>query len=135
MARTAVALRFFRRGAARDGGDVTRRWLGPLLAGAITLTAVGAPALPAAASKGGEGAANYYLALGTSLSVGFQPDRGPSKQGFVDDLWRSMREKIKALKLHNVGCPGETSQSMITGKQSSCRYAAGSQLDAALSFL
>ena len=46
-----------------------------------------------------------------------------------------MQQQIPELTLRNVGCPGETTRSMITGKHSLCHYAAGSQLDAAVAFL
>jgi len=89
--------------------------------------------IPAAHARGGDTVT--YLALGTSLAVGFQPGPGETAKGYVDDLWRSMGEQIPGLALRNVGCPGETSRSMITGKHSLCHYAAGSQLDAAVAFL
>ncbi|MGZ8630782.1 MAG: SGNH/GDSL hydrolase family protein [Actinomycetota bacterium] len=89
--------------------------------------------IPAAQAGGGETVS--YLALGTSLAVGYQPGRGETTKGYVDDLLRRVQEQIPALSLRNVGCPGETSRSMITGKHSLCDYAAGSQLDAAVSFL
>jgi hypothetical protein len=88
-----------------------------------------------AAHAGNGGTASYYLALGTSLAVGYQPGKGETPRGYVDDLWRSIRQQIPTLTLRNVGCPGETTPSMITGKHSLCHYAAGSQLDAAVSFL
>ncbi len=81
-----------------------------------------------------DGGADYYLALGDSGAVGFQPN-GVTGKGYVDDLWRNMRRQIPGLKLRNVACVGETSGSLITGKKSECHYAAGSQLDAAVSFL
>ena len=86
------------------------------------------------ARAGGRGTFSY-LALGTSLAVGFQPGPGRTSKGYVDDLWRSMQQQIPGLRLRNVGCPGETSRSMITGTHSLCHYAAGSQLDAAVAFL
>ena len=85
--------------------------------------------------SGGGGGSVYYLALGTSLAVGFQPGRGETPNGYVDDLWRRMGQQIPSLGLRNVGCPGDTSRKMITGKHSLCDYAAGSQLDAAVAFL
>ena len=92
------------------------------------------PTAPAARAGVGESA--WYLALGTSLSVGYQPGRGETSNGYVDVLSRSIRkQQIPELALHNVGCIGETSLSMITGKNSLCHYAAGSQLDEAVSFL
>ena len=77
----------------------------------------------------------FYLALGTSLAVGFQPNRGETSKGYVDVLWRRMAEQIPGLALQNVGCAGETSSSMIHGTHPHCQYAEGSQLDAAVAFL
>jgi lysophospholipase L1-like esterase len=96
----------------------------------VSLLQVGIPA--ARASGGGT---DTYLALGTSLAVGFQPGKGETSKGYVDDLFRSIQQQIPALSLRNVGCPGETSRSMITGRHSLCQYSAGSQLDAAVAFL
>lgn len=79
-------------------------------------------------------AGSSYLALGDSMAAGYQPGRGETT-GYVGRVWRSMRQEIPELSLRNLGCPGETSRSMITGKHSPCDHAAGSQLDAAVSFL
>jgi lysophospholipase L1-like esterase len=87
------------------------------------------------ASRAGGGGTVAYLALGDSLAVGFQPGRGETTKGYVDDLWRRVQQQIPELSLRNIGCPGETSRSLITGKHSPCHYAAGSQLDAAVAFL
>jgi lysophospholipase L1-like esterase len=88
--------------------------------------------IPAARAGGGE---TFYLALGTSLAVGFQPNRGETPKGYVDVLWRSLAEQIPGLSLRNVGCSGETSSSMIRGTHPHCQYPEGSQLDAAVAFL
>jgi lysophospholipase L1-like esterase len=89
-----------------------------------------------ATARAGYGGTQYYVALGDSLSVGYQPGRGETSHGYVDVLARRIRkEDIPDLVLRNVGCPGETSRSLITGKHSPCSYAAGSQLDAAVAFL
>jgi lysophospholipase L1-like esterase len=95
----------------------------------VSMLQAGTPA------RAGAGDAVTYLALGTSLAVGVQPGRGETPKGYVDDLFRSMQEQIPGLTLRNVGCPGETSRSMITGTHSLCHYAAGSQLNAAVAFL
>ncbi len=88
------------------------------------------------AAQAGADESTWYLALGTSISVGYQPGRGETPNGYVDVLWRSLRkEQIPELALQNVGCSGETSRSMITGKNSLCNYPAGSQLDEAVAFL
>ena len=79
----------------------------------------------------------YAVALGDSLSVGFQPSRnGPTTQGYASELARLVSDRaIPGLALRNFGCPGETTVSMIAGERSACGYAAGSQLAAAESFL
>jgi lysophospholipase L1-like esterase len=100
---------------------------------AATLIAMLQSGVPAARA-GGRGTVSY-LALGTSLAVGFQPGMGETDKGYVDVLWRRIEEQIPGLTLRNLGCPGETSRSMITGKHSLCHYVAGSQLDAAVAFL
>jgi lysophospholipase L1-like esterase len=87
------------------------------------------------AARAGGGGTAYYLALGDSLAAGYQPGRPGIHKGYVDDLWRSARQQIPGLGLRNVGCRGETSRSMITGVHTACRYATGSQLDAAVAFL
>jgi lysophospholipase L1-like esterase len=86
------------------------------------------------AQAGGVGP-SYYLALGTSIGIGFQPGQGATQHGYVDDLFGRMQQQIPGLVLHNVSCRGETSWSMITGMHSACHHAAGSQLDAAVAFL
>jgi lysophospholipase L1-like esterase len=78
----------------------------------------------------------YYLALGDSLSVGFQPNRGPTVHGYTDVLARRVRTSaIADLELENVGCPGETSRSLLSGERSPCTHPAGSQLQTAVDFL
>ncbi|MFL6288043.1 MAG: SGNH/GDSL hydrolase family protein [Actinomycetes bacterium] len=98
---------------------------------AAAQTTVASPAQQAAGSNDKV----WYLALGDSLSVGFQPNKGETDKGYVDNLSRRVREHVPSLALRNVGCAGETSRSLITGAHSPCRYVAGSQLDAALAFL
>ena len=84
----------------------------------------------------------YHLSLGTSLSVGVQPNSNgillPTNDGYADQLYDSIRPDFEAageleLELNKLGCPGETLDSMING--GTCLYFAGSQLDAAVDFL
>ncbi|MEO8425073.1 MAG: SGNH/GDSL hydrolase family protein [Actinomycetota bacterium] len=77
----------------------------------------------------------FYVSLGDSLAVGYQPGPGGNGEGYVDDLWRSVRETIPTLQMQKFSCVGETSRSMITGNRSNCTYDEGSQLDAAVAFL
>ena len=106
-----------------------------LVVSLVSGAATSAAAAPGTGYGSGGAAALTYLALGDSLSVGFQPGMGRTKQGYVDVLWRSMRQQIPPLGLRNVGCPGETTYSVISGKRSPCDYKAGSQLNAADAFL
>ena len=96
----------------------------------VSTLQVGMPA----AHAGSKATATYYLALGDSVAAGFQPNTGLTT-GYVGRVWRHFRTEIPGLGLRNLACPGETTASMITGKRSKCHYGAGSQLDAAVSFL
>jgi len=107
------------------------RRLSSLVVAAMLITSI-LGGIPSARAGGGE---TFYLALGTSLAVGFQPHHGATSKGYVDVLWQRMQERITGLSLRNLGCPGETSSSMINGTHPACRYPAGSQLDAAVAFL
>ena len=85
----------------------------------------------------------YYVSVGTSLSVGIQPNASgtllPSNDGYPDQLFDLVRPGLEAagqnreLRLVKLGCPGETIDEMVNG--GSCPYLSGSQLDAALDFL
>jgi lysophospholipase L1-like esterase len=81
--------------------------------------------------------ATYYLALGDSLSQGVQPDRAGTSvetgQGYANQLYAMLRPAHPGLRLVKLGCPGETTATMIHG--GICRYAGGSQLAAAVAFL
>jgi lysophospholipase L1-like esterase len=94
----------------------------------------------ATSSAGADDAdAHYYLAVGGSDSVGFQPTAAvphgqPTNDGYADDLLESLRSRWDDLRLVHLGCPGETTQTMLNGGDK-CGYAAGSQLAAAVSFL
>ncbi|MBI2467987.1 MAG: SGNH/GDSL hydrolase family protein [Candidatus Rokubacteria bacterium] len=77
----------------------------------------------------------FYLSLGTSLSVGVQPNPGGqnrrTQEGYADQLHAALNQTN--LRLVKLGCPGETTITMITG--SICDYELGSQLAQAVSFL
>ena len=80
---------------------------------------------------------SYYLALGDSLSQGVQPDAARASvetgQGYPDLVYATLLASHPALRLVRLGCPGETTQTMMHG--GICRYSAGSQLAAATAFL
>ena len=84
----------------------------------------------------------YYLSVGTSLSVGVQPNGSgvtlPTDDGYPNVLFSSIRPAFEAvgnreLRLVKLGCPGETLDTFANG--GSCLYFEGSQLDAAVDFL
>jgi lysophospholipase L1-like esterase len=81
--------------------------------------------------------ARYYLALGDSLARGVQPNGSgisqPTADGYPDQLYAMLRPGQPGLRLVKLGCPGETTGTMIHGGL--CRYPGGSQLTAAVRFL
>jgi lysophospholipase L1-like esterase len=102
---------------------------------AATVTAAGTPS-----------DARYYVALGDSLSTGYQPTllgKGiETPAGYVDDIYSQERQYTHDLELIDVGCPGDTTTSLLTGAGNyalagrlHCDRSGGSQLDAALAFL
>jgi lysophospholipase L1-like esterase len=79
----------------------------------------------------------FYLSLGTSLSVGIQPNRAgqnrPTKEGYPDQLYAALSETRPKLRHVKLGCSGETTVTMIFG--GICDYKEGSQLAEAVRFL
>ena len=108
-----------------------RRLSSWLTAVAVVLSCFSAGAPAARAGTG----TPVYVSVGDSLSVGYQPGRGRTDHGYVDDLLRRARRTIPTLAVRKFGCPGETTRAMITGVHSACSYAAGNQLDAAVAYL
>lgn len=80
------------------------------------------------------GPKQYYLALGDSLAYGLQPN-GDTTHGYVDDIFQNLRSH-GTQTLENLGCPGATTTSLISG---SCGLShvpySGTQLDTAVSFI
>jgi lysophospholipase L1-like esterase len=54
-------------------------------------------------------------------------------QGYPDQQYAALRPRYPTLRLVKLGCPGETTGTMING--GICRYPGGSQLAAAVAFL
>ena len=105
------------------------------LALAVALAAVGAACSAPAPAR--HVPAVYYLALGDSLSRGVQPDAAgvsvETPQGYPDLVYAQLRRDHPGLRLVQLGCPGETTQTMVHG--GICRYPGGSQLSAAVTIL
>jgi lysophospholipase L1-like esterase len=123
-----------------------------LAVGALVVGLTPASAAPAAARSAYRGPrprlASYYVALGDSLSQGVQPATPPlpsgvtlgesieTGQGYADDLLAHYEAAFHGtLHVVKLGCPGETTTSMLTGTGSPCTYPQGSQLAAALAFI
>ncbi|MFI9273011.1 SGNH/GDSL hydrolase family protein [Kitasatospora sp. NPDC052896] len=114
----------------------TRRAAGAALLGTALLGTAAAPASAAAP------ATRYYLALGDSLAAGYQTLPGGGSEighGYAQDLARTLRARATAagqgFSFTDLGCPGETTGTMLGG---GCPYPhpyAGAQLDAAVSYL
>jgi lysophospholipase L1-like esterase len=109
------------------------------------LACASAALLPATASAK-PAKLHYYLALGDSLSRGMQPNvEGKTRytnQGYANDLLKIERRHVHNLSLAQLGCGGETTTSMLTGKGNvspaearRCKPRGGSQQAAAEHFL
>ncbi len=126
--------------------------VGVLLLGLASASAAASPSRPPAgprqAPSGRHGHPVYYVALGDSLAQGVQPATPPlppgvtlgqsieTDAGYANDLSAHYKRAFGgALTLVKLGCPGETSTSMLTGAGSPCTYPQGSQLAAALAFI
>jgi lysophospholipase L1-like esterase len=107
------------------------------LAGVLAVAAAGCTAAPRSAPAHHKPPVSYYLALGDSLAVGVQPDDAgtsvETRSGYPDQLYATLRRSHPGLRLVKLGCPGETTATMINGGL--CTYSGGSQLAAAASFL
>lgn len=74
------------------------------------LAALGALAIvPAAQAK----STQYYVSLGDSYAVGYQPGKGSTKDGFVYQVPGLAKKRGYNLKVVNFGCGGATTTSMM----------------------
>ncbi|HET9973612.1 MAG TPA: SGNH/GDSL hydrolase family protein, partial [Streptosporangiaceae bacterium] len=110
-----------------------------MTAAALAACSGPAPSHPAAAGIAAQAKAPpvYYLALGDSLAQGVQPNAAgisvETPDGYPDQVYAALRRSHPTLRLVKLGCPGETTVTMING--GICRYGGGSQLKAAEAFL
>jgi lysophospholipase L1-like esterase len=104
---------------------------------AVTVATAGPAGSPGQGHRRGRPVTSYYLSLGDSLARGVQPDRAgasvPTDQGYPDQLYAMLHPGDPGLRLVKLGCPGETTSTMIGG--GICSYPGGSQLAAAVRFL
>jgi lysophospholipase L1-like esterase len=124
-------------------------WRLVFIAATLTLAACDAvnEAIDEVEDIGNDAEVYYYVSLGTSLSVGVQPNSSgitlPTDDGYADELFDRIKPVFEAavapgaqpreLRLIKLGCPGETLDDMMNG--GSCPYLAGSQLEAAIDFI
>jgi lysophospholipase L1-like esterase len=105
-------------------------------AAAAALTACSGPA-PSHPAQLRAPEPTYYLALGDSLAQGVQPNAAgvsvKTGDGYPDQLYATLHRTRPGLQLVKLGCPGETTTTMIDGGL--CHYRDGSQLAAAADFL
>src|SRR5512132_3298290 len=107
--------------AARDRARRTR--FGVLSVLAATLVLLAAPAAQAAPPPKHNPPKSIYLALGDSLAFGFQeakfdanlPTEDPAvfDTGYVDDFAQKLRAIDPKIQTVNLGCPGETTDSLL----------------------
>src|SRR5579875_271857 len=123
-----------------------KRLLGFAAGGVLLVVCAALAAAVTAAGSGAPPDARYYVALGDSLSTGFQPTlsgRGiETHSGYVNDIYRAERRHVQHLQLVDFGCPGDTTTSLLTGvgdytlaRRLHCDRSYGSQLAAADAFL
>jgi lysophospholipase L1-like esterase len=107
------------------------------VAAALTACSGPAPSHPAAAEVAPKPPPAYYLALGDSLAQGVQPNAAGASvetpDGYPDQVYATLHRSHPTLSLVKLGCPGETTVSMMNG--GICHYSKGSQLKAAVAFL
>jgi lysophospholipase L1-like esterase len=83
--------------------------------------------------------AHYYLVLGGSEAEGYQPTSSvaggaPTEHGYAQDLVDDLRTRLPGLQIKDMGCPAESTRTMVAGT-GRCHPAAGSQLAEAVAFL
>jgi len=108
-----------------------------VLAALIFLLSTASATLAAAGSRS-EHAKLYYVSVGDSLAAGVQPIGDPAdlyrtSEGYAEQLLEIARADSPKLSLVKLGCPGETTTTLIAG--GICSYPHGSQLDEAVAFL
>ena len=97
----------------------------------------GSPGADASASTTSNG---FYLAIGGSSSLGFQPTGIPAHNGkrtdtgYANDVEAAEAKKGTSLTLRQVGCPGERASTMILAHDA-CYKGVGGQMTASLNYL
>ncbi|HEV2457636.1 MAG TPA: SGNH/GDSL hydrolase family protein [Ktedonobacterales bacterium] len=114
------------------------RGLYAILTVLLIVVLLGLDALVLALNNPSQRLANHdYVAVGDSLTFGFEPD-GNFIDGFADDLFADL-QRANATTLRNYACAGESTTTMLNGHCPNPLFKHiqydGPQLDAALQFL
>lgn len=92
---------------------------------AVLAAAIAALALASVAQARKPPPVRYYVALGDSLAVGYQPHRdgtsSTTRQGYVDDLFAAKRRSHPGLRLVKFGCAGDSTVSFLNDP-AACSY-------------
>jgi lysophospholipase L1-like esterase len=115
-----------------------RTTLNRAMLAAVALTVAATGVVAAAPGSSGDHAKQYYVSVGDSLAAGVQPIGDPADlyrtdEGYAEQLLEIARVGSPKLSLVKLGCPGETTTTLIDG--GICAYPHGSQLDEAVAFL
>ncbi len=110
----------------------------PVLLLATFLALVPAATATASGGSSGDHAKLYQVSVGDSLAAGVQPTSDSANlfrtsDGYAEQLLKTARTRWSKLSLEKLGCPGETTTTMIQG--GICAYPHGNQLAEAVSFL
>jgi hypothetical protein len=88
-----------------------------------------------------EPTSGFYLDIGASASLGMQPngiigrDGHDTDMGYANDVVTMEAAKGVSLALRQIGCPGETAQSMVGHIADGCYQAPATQMSTAVSLL
>ena len=115
------------------------RWAVVGVIALVGAVALGVAPGPAGADSTTPVTNGFYLALGASESLGWQPtlaapDGQRTDQGYANDLVAFEAARGVHLDLTQLGCPGENTATMISGADR-CYRSSGSQLASAVAFL
>lgn len=103
------------------------------------ITLVGALSSFSSIASASTFSSGFYLAIGGSESVGVQPTASVpngerTDDGYTNDIVADETTLGVSLDLHEIGCPGETTTTMLYGDDS-CYSSPDSQLNEAIDFL
>lgn len=106
---------------------------------AVSLVSSLVPLMATVSAASASAPAVFYLDLGASESVGVQPTAAsplgqPTNDGYANDLVALEASRGVNLQLTELGCPGESTTTMISGDDH-CYQAPNSQLTRAVAFL